>query len=102
MTVTDEGGNSARAYVTVEIRDVQVGEHRLDRVTVFPNPSEGLFSVRGIQGPTRYQLTNALGQTVTSGHADSDFLLDRQLAPGVYLLRLSDDTAATTLKITVK
>ncbi|MBO4328999.1 MAG: carboxypeptidase regulatory-like domain-containing protein, partial [Bacteroidales bacterium] len=102
VTVTDEGGNSARAYVTVEIRDVQVGEHRLDRVTVFPNPSEGLFSVRGIQGPTRYQLTNALGQTVTSGHADSDFLLDRQLAPGVYLLRLSDDTAATTLKITVK
>ena len=102
VTVTDSDGNVARAYVTVTIRDVQVSEHRLDQVSVFPNPSEGRFTVNGIQGDTRYQLSNSLGQVLLSGHTDSDFTLERTLPQGVYLLKLSNDTQTSTVKITVK
>ena len=102
VTVTDSEGNSARAYVTVRIRDVNVGEQSLSQVSVFPNPSEGRFQVKGLYGPTRYQLSNQLGQVVLEGSADSDFTVERTLPQGIYLLRLSNDTQSSTLKITVK
>ncbi len=102
VTVTDGEGNSARAYVTVEIRDVNVGEQSLSQVRVYPNPSEGRFQVEGIHNTTRYQVCNQLGQVLLEGEADSDFSIERTLPQGIYLLRLSNDAQTSTLKITVK
>ena len=102
VTVTDSEGNSGRAYVTVRIRDVNVGEQSLSQVSVYPNPSEGRFQVKGLCGPTRYQLYNQLGQVVLEGSADSDFSIEQTFPQGIYLLKLSNDSQTSTLKITVK
>ena len=101
VTVTDSDGNTARAYVTVTIRNVSVGEDSLN-VSVFPNPTEGNFTVKGILGDTQYRLTNSLGQTILSGTANRDFKIDQQLAKGLYFLRLSSNNQVSTMKITVK
>lgn len=102
VIVTDEAGNTARDYVTVVIRNVNVTELGLEDITVFPNPTEGSFTVKGINGDTQYQLTNSLGQTVAKGNANHDFTLEKDLAKGLYFLKLFNDGQTSTLKITVK
>lgn len=102
VTVTDEAGNTARAYVTVEICNVNVGEQSLENVTVFPNPTSGLFNVKGIHGYTQYQLTNSLGQTIATGEANHDFSIDKELTNGLYILKLYNECQTTAVKIMVK
>lgn len=102
VTVTDDEGNTAEASVRVEIRDLNIQENSLEQVSIFPNPTEGRFFVTGIQGNTRYQLANSLGQTVLNGTADSDFIIEKHLAKGVYLLKLSNNDQTSVRKITVK
>lgn len=102
VTVTDSDGNTARAYVTVEVEGVGTNETVMDNINVFPNPSEGSFSVIGITENTQYRLTNSLGQTILSGNAHSDFKIEQPLAKGLYFLRLSSNGQVSTVKITVK
>ena len=101
VTVTDGQGNTARAYVTVEVRNVSVIENNLNEVSVYPNPTKGNFTVRGITGHTDYCLTNHLGQTVAEGTANRDFIIDKGLSKGLYILKLSNNTQVSTMKIVV-
>ena len=102
VIVTDSDGNTASASVTVEIRDVNVEEHDLSQVKVYPIPSNGILHLEGIHQETHYSLLNNLGQVVASGISNGDVVIDKKLPAGVYFLRLSDFTMSSTLKITVK
>lgn len=102
VTVTDSEGNTAEATVMVDILDVNVGENALAQVKVYPIPTNGLIHLSGIAGETHYQLFNSLGQVVISGSCNSDILINTKLQPGVYFLRLANDTETSSLKITVK
>ncbi len=101
LNVTDENGCLAVSSVTVVVNiclgiDVQ----KLNPVlTVFPNPSNGVFTIQGINSFSgnlqRIEVLNQLGQTVynqsfTPGDYTADLKVDTQInESGVYFLRVS-------------
>ena len=102
VTVTDGQGTTATGEVTVIIRDWSVNENTMQKIVVYPNPTEGLIHVEGIQSTTTYRLVNSMGQTVLQGQSNNDFDIQQDLGKGVYFLRLSDNSSASTRKIVVK
>lgn len=102
VTVTDSDGNTALAMVFVDIRDVNVSESFLSQVQVYPNPTEGVIHINGIQGTVTYRLINSMGQVLMEGQRQGDFVLETGLPQGIYFLRLSDGSSTSTLKIAVK
>ncbi len=69
---------------------------------VYPNPfSDELFIESGnYNRPTKYEITNTLGQLVSSGRLlDKKRMDTRRLKPGVYIVRLVNDTDEEFRKI---
>ncbi|MCW4469363.1 T9SS type A sorting domain-containing protein [Flavobacterium sp. MFBS3-15] len=66
-------------------------------VTVFPNPSTGVFNVNGSGAVLTYELYNVLGQQVKAGElASGTGTIDiSSSASGVYILKLADSKGKT-------
>lgn len=101
LSVTDENDCQAVSSVNVEVNiclgiDVQKLNPML---TVFPNPSNGAFTIQGINSFTgnlqKIEVLNQLGQIVYKRNFDpgdysSDLKIDTQInESGVYFLRVS-------------
>ena len=56
----------------------------INTLTVYPNPSNGEFTVKGIEG--KVEIINSIGQTVYTAEFNSDELKVSGLAEGVYYL----------------
>ena len=65
---------------------VGIGEHTKQNFKIFPNPTNGSFTVEGTPTVTIY---NILGQTVTSNHSENG-THTFTLRPGIYTVRNSD------------
>ena len=102
VTVTDGQGTSESSEVTVFIQDWSTAENALSQVKVYPNPSEGMIHLEGIQGPTTYSLINTHGQVVLQGQCNGNMDLQHGLSQGVYFLRLADNSSVSIRKIVVK
>lgn len=101
LSVTDTNGCQAVSYITVFI-DLCLGVdvNNLNPVlTIFPNPSNGVFTIRGISSFSgtlqRIEIINQLGQIVFDrsfgpGNSLSDPELNTKVKePGVYILKVS-------------
>ena len=102
VTVSDGIGQSADAEVTVNIENWSTGENAMDIIKVFPNPTNGLIHIEGINATMNYSLVNSLGQIILQGQSDGNFDIQRNLEQGVYYLKLSDNSSVSTRKIIVK
>ena len=65
---------------------VGIGEHTKQNFKIFPNPTNGSFTVEGTPTVTVY---NILGQTVTTNHSENG-THTFTLRPGIYTVRNSD------------
>ncbi len=65
---------------------VGIGEHTKQNFKIFPNPTNGSFTVEGTPTVTIY---NILGQTVTTNHSENG-THTFTLRPGIYTVRNSD------------
>jgi len=101
LSVTDAHDCQAVSFISVHV-DACTGidYNNLNQVlTVFPNPSNGVFSIQGISSLNgklqRIEVINELGQiifTKSFGSADlvSDFEIDTKIKePGIYFLKIS-------------
>jgi hypothetical protein len=101
LSVTDENGCQAISFVNVYV-DPCLGTHPVNMessLTLYPNPSGGMITIRGISGIPggidRIQLYNQLGQVVFdktfgANQIADDFSVDTGLRePGMYILKIS-------------
>lgn len=65
---------------------VGIGEHTKQNFKIFPNPTNGSFTVEGTPTVTIY---NILGQTVTTNHSENG-THTFTLRPGIYTVRNND------------
>ncbi len=81
-----------------------------DAVGLYPNPATGSFQVEGAAhtGPIKYQIFNTAGQLLESGvmvPAESSFkeTIDiGDLPPGLYFVKMMDDTHTWTKKVSIR
>lgn len=90
----------------VEVNTIGITEHKteISSFTVFPNPTNGLFSVKREQAiPAIIQIYNTLGQEVfeTTFNEVNTLISVSDLTPGIYIIHLTDETGTKTKKITI-
>ena len=88
------------SILTVEDRSL------LNDITVFPNPSQGQFFIRGLEGQTinQVQIFDVAGRIVKQLDSQDSSLenFDFQLANGSYLLAINTDLGSVTKQIIVQ
>ena len=103
VTVTDSEGNSATASVFVDICNVNVGENQMDKFQIYPNPTDGLIHISGIQGTVEFRLINNMGQTLMEGQSESDILLNvKHLGQGIYFMHLNSENGNKIEKVVIE
>jgi hypothetical protein len=82
-----------------------------NRYAVYPNPSKGSFTVKGIMNtdkPVDIEITNALGQVIyhdvaiTNNRELNKQITLNNISNGVYYLHLRTENESKALKITVQ
>jgi len=99
-----DGNWSTLGYHTCDCNPLSVNEKVQDLMTVYPNPSNGTFNVKGLKGIESVAVYNTLGQKVaniqTNGKTIITFDLDFK---GLYIVRFSHSNGeSTTKKVIVK
>ena len=102
VTVTDGQGSVESGEVTVTILNWAVNENGLDYLKVYPNPTQGVIHIQGIQSTTGYRLFNSTGQVILQGVAEGDLRIEPNLSKGVYFMELSNSLGVSTRKIVVE
>ncbi|KQC33744.1 endonuclease I [Nonlabens sp. YIK11] len=74
----------------------------IDQVSIYPNPSRGLFYVKNITEPLTMRVYDTLGREALTKELTSDALIQHQLASGIYMVRLSGDSGTTVRKLIVE
>ncbi|PRP66633.1 endonuclease [Nonlabens agnitus] len=74
----------------------------LDQVSIYPNPSRGLFYVKNITEPLTMRVYDTLGREALTKELTSDAPIQHQLASGIYMVRLSGDSGTTVRKLIVE
>jgi hypothetical protein len=76
-----------------------------ETVSIFPNPSNGTFTVKGIEGITSIQVVNALGQIIEQIDTKTNSMIKIDLSnkKGVYFVKLMGETGELiTKKVIIK
>lgn len=114
VTVTDEQGCLAASSINLYIDQcLGVDYTNLNQaLTVFPNPSNGVFSIQGISSLSgklqRIEVINGLGQIVFSRSFSpaellSDFEIDTKIKePGIYFLKISLSDRLVSQRLVVR
>jgi hypothetical protein len=88
------------AYATITINTYGVGEEHLSAVQVFPNPVRDELFFRGVSGDLKYSIINAEGRLIKLGDIKiADKISLTAIAPGIYLVRISDGVYQRAFKI---
>jgi hypothetical protein len=114
LSVTDGQGCQAVSYVNVSI-DACLGtnEQNLNQViSVFPNPSGGVFTISGIGSSTgqlqTIEVLNDLGQNLftrkyQSGDLVSDIIIDTHINdPGIYFLKITQSNRVVSKRLIIR
>lgn len=114
LSVTDAQGCQAVSFISIYVDPCTgIDYNNLNQVlTVFPNPSNGVFSIQGLSSFNgklqRIEVINELGQiifTTSFGAADlvSDFEIDTKIKePGIYFLKISLSDRLVSQRLVVR
>ena len=100
--VNESGAMSAPASAIVTVDFAGVIENEDVKVSVYPNPSNGVLNIVTNANNYEYQVINCVGQMVLSGNADGRTSLNVSELNGVYFLRIVADGEVIVRKVTVK
>lgn len=106
----DVAGNIEGNWASLGSHDCNCAPASIDEVTkanisIFPNPSNGTFTIKGIEGISSIQVLNSLGQTVQTIDANTNSIVKIDLLnrKGVYFVKLTDDSGdLITKKVIIK
>lgn len=82
--------------ITRTVVSTGVKQNTLQNVSVFPNPSNGFFSITGIDEGT-FRVFNSLGQQITGGNIFHENSLQGN-PPGMYILQITNKKGETAVK----
>lgn len=97
-------GNQLSAPVTVTIEAIfdEVAESQNTKVSVYPNPTNGVLNIV-VNGNFEYQILNGMGQEVVNGTAQGTEQVNlSNMSKGVYFLRLNTGSQVNIQKIVVE
>lgn len=103
VTVARNGCTVTSDCLDVTITSTEEIAGSNDRLTVYPNPSNGSFTVQSLHGGS-YAIRNALGQTISSFrlHGANGYTWNSEkLSPGIYFLAGTDQHEKNIRKIVV-
>jgi len=82
-----------------------VNEVTKANISIFPNPSNGTFTIKGMDGISSIEVLNSLGQTVQTidSNINSIVKIDLSNRKGVYFVKLTDNSGdLITKKVIIK
>jgi PKD repeat protein len=89
VTVTNSTGCTATSSCVV-VNNVGVDDAQALGLSVYPNPSTGIFRVDGITGTTIAQVSDVTGRSVWRGSLSGNGLIDLSAMPsGIFLLQVT-------------
>lgn len=103
VAVMRNGCSVTSECVDVTITSTEEMELHNDQLTVYPNPSNGSFTIQSLQVGS-YSIRNTLGQTISSFRlegANGYTWNSEKLSPGIYFLVASDQREKNVRKIVV-
>ncbi len=102
VTVMDANGCAGMDSVTFEVvQCTSIDENELNLVSVYPNPTNGLFTIELMNaGQISLLLTDAQGKIITSRTIQQTENIDiTELETGIYFLTVSNDQGEQVLRI---
>ena len=96
------GAMSAPASTIVELDFYGIEDNQEVKVSVYPNPANGILNIVTDAHNYEYQMINSIGQVVMSGKADGKASINVSDLNGVYFLRIIADGDMIVRKVTVK
>ncbi len=98
---TDTYGKEVFVYNPV-VTAVETAEMEANNMVVYPNPSNGVLYLKGLQNQNAaYEIYNLTGQSVEKGFVQNA-MVDYNVETGVYLLKITDGATNNVQVITVK
>ncbi len=109
VTATNTEGCQTTVSKEVFLGDPSGVDEMAERlhIKLYPNPNKGIFTLElsGVTSPLDMQVLNMSGQLVASQRINPDRVVDQfdfsNLAPGVYYLRLTNNSMTKTQKLIV-
>ncbi|MBL7872737.1 MAG: dienelactone hydrolase family protein [Cyclobacteriaceae bacterium] len=95
-------GQEACVATSPTILFIVTGIEPASGINVFPNPTRGQITIKGITTPTRYTVHTLLGVELQRGTILSDTQIDLNAKAGVYLLTLENDFIPQHIRLIVQ
>ena len=92
---TGTGGRTAMESV-----NHQTSEETDGLLTVYPNPSSGMVTIR-VAKPSQIKILDASGRIFHSAHVDESMTMER-MTPGLYIVHLQNSQQNRTTKLVIK
>jgi hypothetical protein len=103
-TVAPHGGTANVGYATANFTTLGVEDFTLNATQIYPNPSNGAFTVKtktGLDKINVYSQVGAFVKTIIVNQLDATEVSLKDLATGVYLIELQNATDKSWKKIIV-
>ena len=97
--------NGASVVTDLTMTATSVGTHSLNGLSVYPNPSDGVFNitVNDLDGDITYTVVNAQGQDVYSGSLQESQEIDLSAEPkGIYFIKFMNEKVLRIEKLVIK
>ena len=102
FAVSATGSMSAPVSTFVVLDFAGVEENMDIKVSVYPNPANGMMNIDTDANNYEYQFVNTMGQVVMSGNANGKTTVNVSDLNGVYFLRIIANGDVVVRKVTVK
>ena len=83
-------------------QELSLNESNVNLIQVFPNPSKGKISIKGLESEATVEVFSAEGRHVNTIKVNDNESTELQLSSGVYVLRISSDHKMTIKKLIVQ
>ena len=89
-----DGNWSTLGWHPCNCAPASIGEIAKASISILPNPSNGSFTIKGMEGITQVEVVNSLGQTIEKINTKGSNILkvDLSTRKGVYFVKLMDDS----------
>jgi len=78
-------------------------ENQLSNVSIYPNPSNGIFTIAGLNTSVEMVVTNAQGQEISHSSVNDNAQLDLSTLPkGIYFVKLMTENSVRIEKVVLK
>lgn len=84
---------------SINFSALSTSKAELAKVSSYPNPTNGIVTIKGVEKLESIELTNLNGQRLLDYNFNSNILDISNLNSGVYFLKLATSTAQKTIKV---